>query len=129
VRSWAGDLARYGPLGVVPVDRRERGVLDEHRFAGALEGRTDVARRHLVVAWANAAPFGQDPRDLTRQLDEIYPGLRSRGGVYEPTMPVREARMMATVREHGPRPLERRQFDEWRERSLEVSRSRGERSR
>jgi hypothetical protein len=129
VRSWSRDLSRYEPLGVVPVARRERGVLDEHRFAGALEGRDDVARRHLVAAWADAAPFGQDPRDLTRQLDQIYPDLRSRGGVYEPMMPVREARMMSTVREHGPRPLERRQFDEWRERSLETPRSRGGRSR
>jgi hypothetical protein len=129
MRSWSRDLSRYEALGVVPVVRRERDVLDEHRFAGALEGRVDVARRHLVAAWANAAPFGQDPRDLTRQLDEIYPDLRSRGGVYEPMMPVREARIMATVREHGPRPLQRGQFDEWRERSLETSRSRGGRSR
>ena len=129
VRAWTHDLAHFEPLGVVPVARRERGVLDEHRFAGALEGRVDVARRHLVVAWADAAPFGQDPRDLTRQLDQIYPHLRSRGGVYEPMMPVREARMISTVREHGPRPLEPRQFDEWRERSRETSRSRGGRSR
>jgi hypothetical protein len=128
-RAWSRDLSHYQPLGVVPVVRRDRDDLDEHRFAGALEGRVDVARRHLVAAWANAAPFGQDPRDLTRQLDEIYPTLRSRGGVYEPTIPVREARMMATVREHGPRPLERGQFDEWRDRSLETSRSRGGRSR
>jgi hypothetical protein len=88
-----------------------------------------VARRHLVAAWANAATFGQDPRDLARQIDEVYPGLRSRGGVYEPMMPVRDARMMTTVREHGPRPLERGQFDEWRERSGETSRSRAGRSR
>jgi hypothetical protein len=113
----------------VPVTRGVRDVLDEHRFAGALEGRVDVARRHLVAAWSDAAPFGQDPRDLTRQLDQTYPNLRSRGGVYETTMPVRDARMMATVREHGPRPLGPRQFDEWRERSLETSRSRSGRSR
>jgi hypothetical protein len=127
--SWSRDLSRFEALGVVAVTRRERGVLDEHRFAGALEGRDDVARRHLIAAWADAAPFGQDPRDLTRQLDEIYPGLRSRAGVYEPMMPVREARMMATVREHGPRPLEPHRFDEWRERSLAASRSRDGRSR
>jgi hypothetical protein len=128
-RSWSRDLARFEPLGVVPVAGRDRGVLDEHRFAGALEGRDDVARRHLVAAWADAAPFGQDPQDLTRQLDELYPGLRSRAGVFEPMMPVREARLIGTVREHGPRPLERLQFDEWRERSLTVSRSRAGRSR
>jgi hypothetical protein len=99
-------------------------VLDEHRFAGALDGRDDIARRHLIAAWADAATFGQSPRDLTRQVDEIYPSLRSRGGVYEPTIPVRDARMINVVREHGPRPLERGQFAEWRERSLENSRSR-----
>lgn len=129
VQSWSRDLTRFEPLGVVPVARRDRGVLDEHRFAGALEGRDDVARRHLVAAWADAAPFGQDPRDLTRQLDEIYPGLRSRAGVYEPMMPVHEARLMSTVREHGPRPLQRDQFIEWRERSVATSRSRAGRSR
>ena len=127
-RSWSRDRARYEPLGVVAVTRGERDVLDEHRFAGALEGRDDVARRHLVAAWANAATFGQDPRDLTRQIDEVYPGLRSRGGA-RTLMPVREARMMTTVREHGPRPLERGQFDEWRERSVETPRSRAGRSR
>jgi hypothetical protein len=129
VRSWSGDLTRFESLGVVPVTRRERNVLDEHRFAGALEGRDDVARRHLITAWADAAPFGQDARDLTRQVDEIYPGLRSRGGVYEPTIPVRDARMIGVVRDHGPRPLGRGQFAEWRERSIENSRSRGGRSR
>lgn len=129
VRSWSSDLTRFESLGVVPVPRRERNVLDEHRFAGALEGRDDIARRHLIAAWADAAPFGQNPRDLTRQIDQIYPSLRSCGGVYEPTIPVRDARMTKVVREHGPRPLERGQFAEWRERSLENSRSRGGRSR
>jgi hypothetical protein len=124
VRSWLNDLTRFESLGVVPVTRRERNVLDEHRFAGALDGRDDIARRHLIAAWADAATFGQSPRDLTRQVDEIYPSLRSRGGVYEPTIPVRDARMINVVREHGPRPLERGQFAEWRERSLENSRSR-----
>jgi hypothetical protein len=37
--------------------------------------------------------------------------------------------MMGLVREHGPRPLARDQFALWRERSVENSRSRGERSR
>lgn len=129
VRSWTNDLSRLVSLGVVPVAPLERNVLDEHRFAGALDGRDDVARRHVVAAWADAAPFGQDPRELTHQVDAIYPHLRSRGGVYEPTIPVRDARIMNVVREQGPRPLERGQFAEWRERSLENSRSRGGRSR
>jgi hypothetical protein len=129
VRAWSSDLTRFEALGVVPVTGRERNVLDEHRFAGALDGRDDVARRHLITAWADATPFGQDARDLTRQVDEIYPALRSRGGVYEPTIPVRDARMIGVVREYGSRPLERGQFAEWRERSIENSRSRGGRSR
>jgi hypothetical protein len=127
-RAWSQDLAGFEPLGATPV-RGERDVLDEHRFAGALEGRYDVSRRHLVVAWADAAAFGQNPRDLIRQLDLTYPGLGARSGVHEPTLPVREARMIDVVRERGPRPLERGQFEEWRERSWEVSRSRGGRSR
>lgn len=129
VESWSKDLARFESLGVVPAPDREHRVLDEHRFAGALEGRGDVARRHLVVAWADAAPFGQEPHDLTRQLDESYPGLGTRGGVYEPTLPVREARMITLIRQHGPRPLEQGQFDQWRERSLMVGRARSGRSR
>jgi hypothetical protein len=129
VRSWSSDLTRFESLGVVPVTSRSRNALDEHRFAGALDGRDDVARRHVIAAWADAAPFGQDPGELTRQVDEIFPSLRARGGVYEPTIPVRDARMINVVREHGPRPLERVQFAEWRERSIENSRSRGGRSR
>jgi hypothetical protein len=37
--------------------------------------------------------------------------------------------MIGVVRDHGPRPLGRGQFAEWRERSIENSRSRGGRSR
>jgi hypothetical protein len=129
IRSWRRDLARFEPLGAVDAPTRGRRVLDEHRFAGAFEGRYDVARRHVVAAWADAATFGQDPRDLIRQIDAMYPRARERGGVYEPTMSVRDARSIAAVREHGPRPLERDQFQLWRERSLETSRMREGRSR
>jgi hypothetical protein len=126
--AWARDQSRFEPLGAVRAP--ERGAaLDEHRFAGALEGRYDVARRHVVAAWANAASFGQPPKDLTRAVDDLYPALRGRGGVYETTMPVRDARMIPTVRALGPRPLDRDQFDRWRERSLESERSRSGRSR
>lgn len=127
--SWARDHERYESLGVVQAPRESGHVLDEHRFAGAFEGRHDVARRHLLAAWANAARFGQDPIHLTRAIDELYPRLQGGRGVYEPTIAVREARMIGSVRALGPRPLERSEFDEWRQRSREMVRSREGRSR
>lgn len=126
--AWSRDQVRFEPLGVLPAPARAN-TLDEHRFAGAFEGRYGVARRHVVEAWANAATFGQPPKDLQRAVDELYPALRGRGGIYESVIPLREARMVTTVREFGARPLDPRQFDEWRERSLERSRSREARSR
>jgi hypothetical protein len=107
---------------------RGRNHLDEHRFAGALVGRSDVARRHLVAAWANAAPFGQAPNELSRSIDNLFPQLEGRG-VRERTISVRDARMISTVREIGPRPLERTSLEEWRQRSRETVRSREGRSR
>jgi hypothetical protein len=127
--SWARDQERFQPFGQLLAPARNRSVLDEHRFSGALEGRCDVARRHVLAAWADAAPFGQDPSDLTRALDAIYPKLQGRGGVHEPTIGVVEARMIGVVRELGSRPLEPREFDAWHQRSRERSRSRDERSR
>jgi hypothetical protein len=128
VAAWGRDARRFESLGVVEAPR-VRGLLDEHGFSGALEGRVDVARRHLLEAWANAARFGQDPRELSRAVDQLYPTLQGRGGVYERTIGVREARMIAKVRELGPRPLERSDLDQWRQRSREVGRSREGRSR
>jgi len=128
VTSWARDTANYEALGVISAPEHSRAVLDEHRFAGALEGRVDVARRHVVAAWADAARFGQDARDLSHSVDELYPRLRGPGGVHERAIAVHEARMIAAVRQIGPRPLERRQFEEWCSRSRDLSRSR-ERSR
>jgi hypothetical protein len=129
IASWTSDRGRYESLGVVTAPRESGHVLDEHRFAGAFEGRLDVARRHLVAAWADAATFGQDPKQLTSAIDGLYPGLHGRSGVYEPTIAVREARMIGTVRTLGPRPLERNEFDHWRQRSREMVRSREGRSR
>lgn len=127
--SWDRDRERYESLGVVRAPNDGRRVLDEHRFAGAFEGRHDVARRHLLAAWADAASYGQDPVHLTKAVDDLYPTLRGRQGVHEPTIAVHEARMIGPVRALGPRPLERSQFDDWRQRSREVVRSREGRSR
>jgi hypothetical protein len=129
IASWAHDFERYEPLDVVAPPMRGHDVLDEHRFAGALEGRYDVARRHVLAAWANAATFGQDPRTLVHSVDELYPALLGRGGVHEPTIGVAQARMMGPLRALGPRPLERGDFDAWRQRSREMVRSRDGRSR
>lgn len=128
VASWSRDGERYESLGVV-APREYAHVLDEHRFAGAFEGRPDVARRHVIAAWANAATFGQRPKLVTDAVDELYPRLRVGKGVYERTIALREARMIGPVHALGPRPLERNEFDAWRQRSLEMVRSREGRSR
>ena len=128
VASWSRDRERYEELGAVGAPARGRNVLDEHRFSGALEGRSDVARRHVLAAWANAAPFGQDPKELSRSIDDLFPQLDGRG-VRERPIAVRDARMISTVRELGPRPLERASLVEWRQRSRDTVRSREGRSR
>ncbi len=128
VASWSRDRERFEELGTVAAPPRGRNLLDEHRFAGALEGRSDVARRHVITAWANAAPYGQDPRELSRSIDDLFPQLLGRG-VRERTTGVHDVRMISSVRECGPRPLERASLDEWRQRSREIVRSREGRSR
>jgi hypothetical protein len=126
--AWSRDASRFESLGVIEAPTA-RGRLDEHGFAGAFEGRPDVARRHVIEAWANAARFGQDAREVTRAVDQLYPKLQGRGGVYERTISVPEARMIAPVRELGARPLDRGDLEQWRQRSREVGRSRDGRSR
>lgn len=129
VESWTKDRERFEPEGAMEPARRERALLDEHGFAGAFEGRHDVARRHVLEAWSNAARFGQDARVLTASIDALYPELAGARGVREPTISVRDARMTALVRERGERPLDGRELEEWRQRSRERSTSRSERSR
>ena len=128
VQAWRRDLERFEAHGVVSAPSR-RVTLDEHAFAGALEGRTDVARRHVVEAWANAATYGQNPTGLRRSIGDLYPELAGPGGVREPTMPVRDARMTKRVRELGPRPIDGRDVGPWSQRSRELPRSRDGRSR
>jgi hypothetical protein len=126
--SWARDRARFEPLGHVHAPERSN-LLDEHRFSGAFEGRSDVSRRHVIEAWANAASYGQDPKEVVRSVDDLYPALRGRGGVHEPSISLREARMVPAVRTLGARPLDPDQLERWRERSLDRDRSRASRSR
>ncbi|MEO9180108.1 MAG: relaxase domain-containing protein, partial [Acidimicrobiales bacterium] len=127
--SWLADQQRFSAQGVIDPPSRHRTTLDEHGFAGAFEGRADVARRHVIEAWSNAARFGQDPSALALAVDDLYPQLAGGGGVREPMISVREARMTALVREYGERPLERGDFAAWRQRSRDLSRNRSERSR
>jgi hypothetical protein len=114
---------------VIEPPSRHRTTLDEHGFAGALEGRADVARRHVITAWSNAARFGQSPLAVARAVDSLYPALAGARGVREPSISVREARMTARIRERGARPLETPELDVWRQRSRDESRERSERSR
>jgi hypothetical protein len=128
VANWRKDRERFSPQGErEPPSRRRR--VDEHRFAGALEGRLDVARRHVVEAWSNAVRYGQDATSLSHSIDSLYPELSGARGVREPVISVRQARMTSLVRERGERPLATRDLEEWRQRSRDRSTDRSERSR
>lgn len=127
LRAWRQDLDRFEAERTVAVPQRSREHLDEHSFASAFEGRHVIARRHVVAAWANAAVFGQAPRDIATSIDHLYPEVADARGVRERVMSVDRARMTAVVRERGPRNLEVSALAEWRHRSLD--RSRSERSR
>jgi hypothetical protein len=129
LEQWSDDRERFQSLGVIEAPSRHRSTLDEHGFAGALEGRPDVARRHVIAAWANAARFGQSPAAVTRAVDSLYPELSGSRGVREPSISLRGARMTARVREGGARPLETPDLERWRQRSRDESRERSERSR
>ena len=129
VEQWSRDRGRFESLGAIEPPSRHRSTLDEHGFAAALEGRGDVARRHLITAWSDAARFGQSARAVTRAVDSLYPELTGARGVREPAIGVREARMTARVRAHGARPLETPGLERWRQRSRDEVRDRSERSR
>ncbi|HVB71520.1 MAG TPA: relaxase domain-containing protein [Acidimicrobiales bacterium] len=125
---WRHDMERFetaGALRAPPV----RSTLDEHAFAGALEGVFAPTRRDLVAAWANAAVYGQSARELSRSIDDLYPRLATSRGVREPGLGLGEARMTAQVRERGPRPLVRDELSRWTQRSREREASRSDRSR
>ena len=129
VEKWRSDLDRFESEGTVSAPRRARDALDEHAFGGALEGRVDVSRRDVVAAWANAACFGQSPRELGSTIDRLFPELRDSRGVREKTIGVAQARMTGLVRERGARPLQLSELSTWTQRSRERSGSWSERSR
>jgi hypothetical protein len=111
LERWRATRARVEAAGVVRAPPRVA-TLDEHAFAGALEGRRGVARRHVVAAWANAATYGVRARDLTRALDLLYPDLDG-VGVGEAVVGLDAARMSARVRQRGARPLARDELGRW----------------
>lgn len=121
---WRADLGRLVEVGAAPDPAAARGRLDEHRFAGALEGRYDVARRHVVEAWADAAVFGQRAEGVVASVDALFPSLRGGRGVHETTIGLAQARMLDRIRERGPRPLEPERLARWAQRSSERSRER-----
>ncbi len=127
LERWGDSLSRFVPQGAV-APPRERGTIDEHAFAGALEGVDAPRRRHLVAAWADAAVYGLRAADLDPSLDALYPQLRESRGIRDPSLGLGEARMTAAVRERGPRPLERGDVTRWlqrsREREVSMERSR-----
>ena len=127
VAHWRDTERRYESQGFVPLPPRKD--FDEHAFAGAFEGRIAVARRHVVTAWSNAAVYGQEPAAMNKAIDELLPSLRESRGVRELTVGVTEARMVAMIRDHGPRPTRAEDLARWtqqsRERPSGVDRSRG----
>ena len=129
LKQWRDDLGRFEAQGSVSPPRGDRDELDEHAFAGALEGRSDVARRHVVAAWANAARFGQAARDTSAAIDRLYPTLSESRGIRESTIGLAQARMIGVVRERGPRPLGGAELADWVQRSRERSGSWMDRSR
>ena len=127
--TWANDRERFEEHGIQAVRAHGHDDVDEHLFASALEGRNSVARRHIVEAWANAATFGRNAPDVVASVDRLYPSLGLGRGVREALISVRDARMIAETRERGPRPLDVREIDAWRQRSRERSREGAVRSR
>jgi hypothetical protein len=128
LERWHHDFDRFVEAGSVAAPP-ERGTLDEHAFAGALEGIFAPTRRHLVAAWADATVFGQSPREISSALDDLYPQLRDARGVREPGLAMSDARMTGRVRDRGPRPLTHDGLTRWSQLSREREISRIDRSR
>ncbi|MDE3007809.1 MAG: relaxase domain-containing protein [Acidobacteriota bacterium] len=121
-QRWRRDLERFEESGQRLARIAPPRTIDEHRFGASLEGRREVARRHVVEAWSDAAILGQAPREIEGCVNALYPEWRDERGVREKTLGVWQARQSALVRERGPRPLEMRELSAWVQRSREYSR-------
>lgn len=129
IDAWENDLSRFEQHGEMAPPLRDRSVLDEHSFGGAFEGRIDVARRHVVAAWSNAATYGHDPDAGAGAINDLYPALQGARGIREPTIGVHAARMTSLVRDRGARPLGSLDLALWRQRSRDRSSDRSGRAR
>lgn len=119
---WRNDLERFQPTSRALARVEASRTLDEHSFGATLEGRCEVARRHVVEAWSDAAITGQDPRSVQANVDRLYPEFADGRGVRERTIGVWQARQTELVRERGARPLDGVELERWRQRARERSR-------
>lgn len=71
---WDGIVEGHEPVEVPVVVPARSEELDEYRFAASL-GDGQVARRHLVRAWASACRFGQDPQAVLDSVSALAPRL------------------------------------------------------
>ena len=110
-----------------PQPPREVGVISEHAFAAHFEGRHSIGRRHIVMAFANSAPFGAALSQIESVVSHYYPELVDERGVSEKTVTQHYARQLDRVRSFGPRPYDLERAVQWGQRSREreeASRSR-----
>ena len=104
-----------------------RDVISEHTFAAHFEGRHSIGRRHIVMALANAIPYGVALPTAEILVSHYYPDLSEQRGVSEKTVSQHVARQTELVRAFGPRPFSLDHAISWSQRSRArdaVSRSR-----
>ena len=104
-----------------------RDVISEHTFAAHFEGRHSIGRRHIVMALANAIPYGVPLPTAENLVSHYYPDLIEQRGVSEMTVSQHSARQIEMVRTFGPRPFSLDRATQWGQRSREregASRSR-----
>jgi len=117
LERWATDLSRFSERGPAVLPHREKRVIDEHTFAGSFEGLEYVNRASIVKSWANAAPFGQSYKEMEIVINELYPELIDSSGYMQEAVSLSAARMTSKVREHGARPLQAKELENWRSQS------------
>ena len=110
-----------------PQPPRDLGVISEHTFASYFEGRHSIGRRHIMLAFANSAPYGASLARIDALVSHYYTELADQRGVSEKTVTQHYARQIEQVRFFGPRPYDLDRAEQWGHRSRErdgVSRSR-----
>lgn len=97
VERWRDDLKRFEPVHSPDRPNGRIDLLNVHSFGAQLEGRREVARRHVVEAWANAVPGGLSEVEVRRTVDSTYPELGGTG-VRESVLSVHRVRELARTR-------------------------------